>query len=86
MTQEKMRKVISASVASATLLLVILLGFLLYQGIRGAVLDNKIAKLEAEIAVLQEQKETGEQDLNFYESELYLDWALAELQSLKGQR
>ncbi|MBQ8295931.1 MAG: hypothetical protein IJX87_05815 [Clostridia bacterium] len=86
MTQEKMRKVISASVAAATLLLVILLGFLVYQGIRGAVLDKRIAKLETEIAVLEEQLETGEKDVAFYESEAYLKWAIEELKALKGQR
>ena len=64
----------------------ILLGFLIYQGISNAVLDKRIAKCKAEIARLEQQLAEGEQDVSFYESETYLKWALEELKALEGKR
>lgn len=86
MTQDKMRKVITACVSAATVLLVLLLSFLVYQWIRIAVLNQKIEKAEAEVAYWQEQVDKGGEDLEFYQSKFYLDWALQKLEALEGKK
>lgn len=55
MTQEKMRKVITAGAVAATLLLVFLLFYLVYQGIASAVYDKRINQMEQEISRLEEE-------------------------------
>lgn len=55
MTQEKMRKVITAGAVAATLLLVFLLSFLVYQGIASAVYDKRIKQEEQLISRLEEE-------------------------------
>ena len=50
MTQDKMRKVITACVSAATVLLVFLMSFLIYQWISIGVYNRKIDKVEAKIA------------------------------------
>ena len=82
MTQEKMRKVIAACVSAATVLLVTLLSYLIYQWVTMAVLDKRIEKLETEIAQLEEVVAKGEMDLEYYASELYLKEKALELQVL----
>ena len=82
MTQEKMRKVIAACVSAATVLLVTLLSYLIYQWVTMAVLDKRIEKLETEIKQLEEVVAKGEMDLEYYASELYLKEKALELQVL----
>ena len=82
MTQEKMRKVIAACVSAATVLLVLLLSYLIYQWVTMAVLDKRIEKLETEIKQLEEVVAKGEMDLEYYASELYLKEKALELQVL----
>ena len=72
MTQDKMRKTITAVVAAATLLLVILLSVLIYQWITMGVLDRRKEKLETEIATLIEQKQNAELDAEWYEANMFL--------------
>ena len=55
MTQETMRKVITAGAVAATLLLVFLLSYLVYQGIASAVYDKRINQMEQEISRLEEE-------------------------------
>lgn len=74
MTQDKMRKIITASVSAATLLLVFLLTFLVYQWIKIAVLDNRIDKMEAENAKLEQQLEQNEADAEYYQSIFGKEW------------
>lgn len=74
MTQEKMRKIITASVAAATLLLVFLLSFLVYQWITIAVLDKRISEIEQENAQLGEINADMEKDLAYYESVFGKEW------------
>lgn len=74
MTEEKMRKIITASVAAGTLLLVFLLGFLIYQWIYSSVLDKRIEALKAENAQLQQINEENEKDLAYYESIFGKEW------------
>ena len=72
MTQDKMRKTITAVVAAATLLLVILLSVLIYQWITMGVLDRRKENLETEIATLTEQKQNAELDAEWYEANMFL--------------
>ncbi len=82
MTQEKMRKVIAACVSAATVLLMMLLGYLIYQWSTIAVYNKRIDKLEMEIAQLEQIIATGEENLEYYQSKFYLDQKVLELQML----
>ena len=86
MTQEKMRKVITACVSAGTALLVLLFAFLIYQWIAMDVYDKRINKTKADIATLEQQINDQEKDLEFYKSELYLEWKYQELQALEGKK
>ena len=82
MTQEKMRKVITACVSAATVLLMLLFGYLIYQWRTMWVSDKRIESLEMEIAQLEEILARGEDDLEYYQSEFYLNQKVLELQML----
>ena len=71
MTQDKLRRIISACVSAATVLLVLLLGFLIYQWITIATLNKKIAKAEAAVAYWEEECAKSEGTADFYEDEFY---------------
>ena len=86
MTQDKMRKVITACVSAGTVLLVCLLSFLMYQWIAIATLNKKIITAEAEVAYWKEQCEITEGTAAYYESEFYLKWAIEELKMLEGKK
>ncbi len=86
MTQDKMRKVITACVSAATVLLVFLLSFLVYQWITIATLNKRIAKAEAEVAYWEQECERSEGTADFYEDEFYLKWALEKLELLEGKK
>lgn len=74
MTQDKMRKIITASVSAATVLLVFLVGFLCYQWITMAVLDNRMEKLEKENARYEQMNAEMKDELSFLESDMGKDW------------
>jgi cell division protein FtsB len=86
MTQEKMRKLISAIVAAATVLLVILLSVLIYQWIKLAVLNNRIEKVKAENVEYKQEIEEGENDLSYYQSDFYKQLEAFKLGLIKGQK
>jgi hypothetical protein len=83
MTQEKMRKVITACVSAATVLLVLLLSFLIYQWVTISVLNKRIAEAEAEVAYWEEIVAKGEEDERYFGSEEFYKQALIELQLLQ---
>lgn len=74
MTQEKMRKIVTACVSSATLFLVILLSVLIYQWIKIGVLNGRIDKITQENARLEETIVAGEKDAKYYESVIGKEW------------
>lgn len=74
MTQDKMRKIITAGVAAATLLLVFLFSFLVYQGISIAILNKKIADQKAENQRYEEIIEQKKYDAEYYESVFGKEW------------
>ena len=83
MTQEKMGKVITACVSAGTVLLVCLLSFLAYQWITIATYNNRINKIENEIATLEMQLEEAEKYADGLQTELWLKLKLNELNELK---
>ena len=74
MTQEKMRKIITACVSAGTLLLVVLLSVLIYQWIKIGVLNNRIENLTETKIELEEKIENAETDLDYYESVMGKEW------------
>lgn len=79
MTQDKMRKLITAAVVAGTALLAFLFAFLVYQWITIAVYDNRIKKAQDEIAYYEKLNETAESDLEGYLSDDYRYWEALEL-------
>ena len=74
MTQDKMRKLIAALVSTATVLFVLLLGYLIYQWISLGVLEKRENKLENDIAELEQTIERGESEAEYYESVIGKHW------------
>ena len=74
MTQEKMRKIITASVVAAVLLLVILSSVLIYQFIRIGVLNKRLSNLREGNAQLQEIIDEKQMDAEYYESVIGKEW------------
>ena len=74
MTQEKLRKIITASVVAATTLVVFLLGVLIYQWITFAVLNKRIGELQEQNNVLEQQIVEGEENAAYFESIMGKEW------------
>ena len=74
MTQDKMRKIITASVASATMLVVFLLAFLSYQWIKIGVQNKRIQDLKDENTRLEQQIDQNTKDAEYYESVFGKEW------------
>ena len=74
MTQEKMRKIITASVVAAVLLLVILSSVLVYQFVKIGVLDRRLNNLKEGNARLQQIIDEKEMDAEYYESLIGKEW------------
>ena len=85
MTQEKMRKLITAFVAAGTALLVFLLGVLVYQWITIGVNARREKKIKEEITRLEQQVAEAETDVAYYEGELYKWLESIKLQDLEGK-
>ena len=73
MTQEKLRRVVTAAAVAGTVLIVCMLLVIVYQIVRIVVLNNRIDKVEEEIRTQQEIKEQHENDLEYYLSDWYLE-------------
>lgn len=86
MTQDKMRRIITACTAAATALLVFLMSFLIYQWIYMAVLDNKIERAQADVTYWTEQLEKAEDELEYTKSKYYLAAAWQQLQELESKK
>ena len=86
MTQEKMRKLVTAIVSACTILLTLLTGFLAYQWITIAVYNQKEKKLKAEIAAYEQILAQDEKDLEYYESDLYKEWEAMKLGFVQGNK
>ncbi len=85
MTQDKMRRIITACVSAATALLVLLLSFLIYQWITIATLNKKIDKAKQEVAYWTQQLADAESDVETLLSKEYLQNAIFKLNLLQGK-
>lgn len=86
MTQDKMRRIITACVSATTALLVFLMSFLIYQWIYMAVLDRKIEKARADVAYWTKEVEENKDNAEYYESVVYLEKAWILLQELENKK
>jgi hypothetical protein len=86
MTEEKMRKTITASVVAGTMLLVFLLAVLIYQWITLAVYNKRIAKAEEENKKLEEVIEEQKFDLEYYQSVMGKEWLAFQDGWVKGDK
>ena len=86
MTQEKMRKVITACVSAATVLLVLLLSILVYHWVSIGIYNKRIAELESDVAYWTQKKAEAETDLEYYQSDFYLNQAALELQIMQEKK
>lgn len=74
MTQEKLRKVVTAVTVAATALLVFLLAVIVYQVVTMCVLTNREKELEEENKKLQQQIDENTLDAEYYESVIGKEW------------
>ncbi len=74
MTQDKMRRIITACVSAATLLLTCLSIYLAYQWITIAVFNHRIDKLEKENAALEQQIAEDSEYAEYLETPIGKDW------------
>ena len=74
MTQDEMRRIITACVSAATLLLTCLSIYLAYQWITIAVFNHRIDKLEKENAALEEQIAEDSEYAEYLETPIGKDW------------
>ena len=85
MTQEKLRRVVTAAVVAGTTLFVVLLSVLIYQIAVISVYNKRIAKIEDENAALEQSIANKEEDLEYYSSELGKFWLAMEEGFVLGQ-
>ena len=74
MTQDKMRRIITACVSAATLLLTILSMILVYQWITIAVYNHRIEEKKKEIVMLEQKNEEDSEFADYLESEIGKEW------------
>jgi hypothetical protein len=68
MTQDKLRRIITACVVAGTTLLVVLLSVLIFQWVKLGVLNKRINKVSAENATWQQMIDEGEEKAKYYEN------------------
>ena len=86
MTQDKMRRIITACTAAVTALLVFLLTFLIYQWVTIASLNKKIDKTRAEITRQKQLLEKQVGTLEYYKTEAGLQILYQQLIELEGKK
>lgn len=73
MTQEKLRRTVTAAVVAATLTVFCLLVFIAYQVVTMIVQKNRIEKLESDVKRYEQVIDQNERDLEYYLSQEYLE-------------
>ena len=86
MTQDKMRRIITACAAAATVLFVLLFSYLIYQWITISVQKKREMQLNAEIAILDEKIGQSLEDADIYESVFWKEWAAIQLGFVSGDK
>ncbi len=86
MTQDKLRRIITACVVAGTTLLVVLLSVLIFQWVKLGVLNKRINKVSAENAAWQQMIKDGEEEAKYYEHGTGMFWlAIKEGWILQGE-
>ena len=73
MTQEKLSRIVTAAAVAGTILIVCLLAVIGYQIVKIIVLNNRIDKVEEDIASYEEMNQQNQNNLEYYLSDLYLE-------------
>ena len=73
MTQEKLRRTVTAAVIAATLTVFCLLVFIAYQVVTLIVQKNRIKELKKDISEYEQVIEEDERDLEYYLTQEYLE-------------
>ena len=85
MTQEKLKRVIVAFSVAGTLLLTILFAVIVGQIIAICVKNDRLQKLETEIAQLEQQKEEDLELADYLESDIGQFWLAVQKNFLQSQ-
>ena len=89
MTENKLRRIVTAVAVAGTCLLVFLATFIVCQLVTIGQYSSREDDLKKEIANLQTKIEQGGNDLEYYESEWYLQneaWKLGFVQNPEGNK
>ena len=86
MTQEKLRRIVTAAVVAGTALFVILLAVLVYQWVTIAVYNKRIEKVNGEIQALEESIAADEESLEYFDSDLGKFWLAMEKGFITGNK
>ena len=70
MTENKLRKMITGVAVAATLLFVCFFAYMSFQFVRIGVLNNRLQKVEQELATNQQILEEKSSELGYFQSEL----------------
>ncbi len=73
MTQEKLRRTVTAAVVAATITVFCLLVFIAYQVITMIVQKNRIKELEKDVSRYEQIIDQNERDLEYYLTQEYLE-------------
>ena len=88
MTENKLRRIVTAFAVAGTCLLMFLIVFIVVQLVQIGTLNSREEKLEKEISELEQVIAKGGTDLEYYESEWYLQneaWKLGFVQNPEGK-
>ena len=79
MEEQKLRKIIAVSVSAAVILLVVLISVMVYQMIMLRAVQKNVEALNAEIAMLEDQKEDLERRIDVWQTDWKIDERAREL-------
>ena len=79
MEEQKLRKIIAVSVSAAVILLVVLISVMVYQMIMLRAGQKNVEALNAEIAMLEDQKEDLERRIDVWQTDWKIDERAREL-------
>ncbi|MBO7369219.1 MAG: septum formation initiator family protein [Clostridia bacterium] len=79
MEEQKLRKIIAVSVSAAVILLVVLISVMVYQMVMLRAGQKNVEALNAEIAMLEDQKEDLERRIDVWQTDWKIDERAREL-------
>ncbi|MBP5372657.1 MAG: septum formation initiator family protein [Clostridia bacterium] len=79
MEEQKLRKIIAVSISAAVILLVVLISVMVYQMVMLRAGQKNVEALNAEIAMLEDQKEDLERRIDVWQTDWKIDERAREL-------